>query len=280
MDLKDLKQMSGDGDHPHAGKSRLRRWLLRPVTAFRNNFLAGLVVVVPIAITIWLIWTFVGWIDSWVMPFVPSYYHPDAIFDRWFGSQPWFVMVFGEDVHVNVRGVGVVFFLLFTSIVGWIAKGVIGRSFLAWGERLVDRMPVVRSLYSGVKQIAETVFSQQNESKFDKACLIEYPRKGLWAIAFISTTAKGEIDSKIPVEEDLISVFLPTTPNPTSGFLLFVPRHSVVELDMSIEDAAKLVISAGLVYPNGKEATEALEATAAEEGTDEAPERSEAPVRA
>ncbi|MCB1329957.1 MAG: DUF502 domain-containing protein [Maritimibacter sp.] len=261
MDLKDLKNIAGDDTHPHAQTSRLRRWLLRPVAAFRNNFLAGLVVVVPIAITLWLIWTFVGWIDSWVMPFVPGYYHPDALVNRWFGDSPWFIALFGEDVHVNVRGVGVVVFLLFTSLVGLVAKGVIGRSFLAWGEGLVDRMPVVRSLYSGVKQIAETVFAQQ-ESKFDQACLIEYPRKGLWAIAFISTTAKGEIDQKIPIDEQLVSVFLPTTPNPTSGFLLFVPRHSVVELDMTIEDAAKLIISAGLVYPNGKEAKEAAEAQA------------------
>ena len=261
MDLNDLKHIAGDDTHPHVQTSRIRRWLLRPVAAFRNNFLAGLVVVVPIAITLWLIWTFVGWIDSWVMPFVPGYYHPDALVNRWFGDSPWFIALFGEDVHVNVRGVGVVVFLLFTSLVGLVAKGVIGRSFLAWGEGLVDRMPVVRSLYSGVKQIAETVFAQQ-DAKFDQACLIEYPRKGLWAIAFISTTAKGEIDQKIPVDEQLVSVFLPTTPNPTSGFLLFVPRHSVVELDMTIEDAAKLIISAGLVYPNGKEAKEAAEAQA------------------
>lgn len=261
MDLKDLKEMSQDGEHPHAGHPRGRRWLLRPVTAFRNNFLAGLVVVVPIAITLWLIWTFVGWIDSWVMPFVPGYYHPDALINRWFGDSPWFISVFGENVHVNVRGVGVVFFLLFTSIVGWTAKGFIGRSFVAWGERLVARVPIVRSLYNGVKQIAETIFAQQ-ESKFDTACLVEYPRKGLWAIAFISTKAKGEIDEKIPVDEGLQSVFLPTTPNPTSGFLLFVPKSEIVELDMSIEDAAKLIISAGLVYPNGKEAKADLEAQA------------------
>jgi len=270
MDLNDLKNMSTDGEHPHAEKSRLRRWLLRPVTAFRNNFLAGLVVVVPIAITIWLIWTFVGWIDSWVMPFVPSYYHPDVIIQRWLGQSSWFISLFGEAVHVNVRGVGVVFFLVFTSVVGWIAKGVIGRSLLAWGERIVDRMPVVRSLYSGVKQIAETVFAQQ-DSKFDQACLVEYPRKGIWAIAFISTTAKGEIDASIPVDEPLVSVFLPTTPNPTSGFLLFVPQHSIILLDMSVEDSAKLVISAGLVYPNGKDAKDAVEAVVAEEGANAAP---------
>ena len=235
-----------DQDQPHK-----RRW--RPFTGLRNNFLAGLVVVVPVAITMWMIWTFVGWIDSWVLPFVPSSYHPDALIDRWFGDSEWFKWIFGENVHVNIRGVGVVLFLIFTVLVGWITKGLIGRSFLAWAESLVDRMPVVRSLYNGIKQIAETVFATSNEAKFDKACLVEYPRKGIWAIAFISTKAKGEIAARVPVDEDIISVFLPTTPNPTSGFLLFAPRHSVIELDMSVEDAAKLVISAGLVYPNPKD---------------------------
>ncbi len=238
-------------DHSHRS-----RW--RMLSGLRNNFLAGLVVVVPIALTMWMIWTFVGWIDSWVLPFVPGYYHPDALIDRFFGDSEWFKMIFGEDVRVNVRGLGVVVFLVFTVFVGWIAKGLIGRSFLAWGERLVDRMPVVRSLYNGLKQIAETVFNQSNEAKFDTACLVEYPRKGIWAIAFISTKAKGEIDAKIPVDEDIISVFLPTTPNPTSGFLLFVPRHSVIKLDMSVEDCAKLVISAGLVYPNAKDPSQPI----------------------
>ena len=215
----------------------------RLVAGMRNNFLAGLVVVVPIAITMWMIWTFVGWIDSWVLPFVPNAYQPEQLFKR----------IFGPDTHINVRGVGVGLFLVFTMLVGWMAKGLIGRSFLAWGEGLVDRMPVVRSLYNGIKQIAETVFSQSDETKFDRACLVEYPRKGIWAIAFISTRAKGEIDARIDVEKDIMSVFLPTTPNPTSGFLLFVPKSAVIELEMSVEDAAKLVISAGLVYPNAKD---------------------------
>ncbi|MDA5094813.1 DUF502 domain-containing protein [Aliiroseovarius sp. KMU-50] len=239
-------------DHHHRSKWRL-------FTGLRNNFLAGLVVVVPIAVTMWMIWTFVGWIDSWVLPFVPARYHPDALIDWLFGDSEWFKWVFGEDIRVNVRGLGVVVFLIFTVVVGWITKGLIGRSFLAWGERLVDRMPVVRSLYNGLKQIAETVFSQSADTKFDKACLVEYPRKGIWAIAFISTKAKGEVDARIPVDEDIISVFLPTTPNPTSGFLLFVPRHSVIELDMSVEDCAKLVISAGLVYPNSKDPSQPVE---------------------
>ncbi|MDU8926946.1 DUF502 domain-containing protein [Alisedimentitalea sp. MJ-SS2] len=242
-----------DDHHPHK-----KRW--RPFAGLRNNFLAGLVVVVPVAITMWMIWTFVGWIDSWVLPFVPGSYHPDALLKHWFGDQGWYIwLTGGEEVRINVRGVGVVLFLIFTVLVGWITKGLVGRSFLAWGEGMVDRMPVVRSLYNGIKQIAETVFATSSEAKFDKACLVEYPRKGIWAIAFISTKAKGEVASRIPVDEDIISVFLPTTPNPTSGFLLFVPRHSVIELDMSVEDSAKLVISAGLVYPNKKDPSQPVE---------------------
>jgi uncharacterized membrane protein len=212
----------------------------------RSNFLAGLIIVAPIGLTIWLIWTVVGWVDSWVWPFIPQAYHPEALLNRILGRPA------DEELFINVRGLGVIVFLVFTVIVGWIGKGLIGRSFLGWGERLVDRTPVVRSIYNAVKQIAETVFSQR-ETSFDKACLVEYPRKGIWAIAFISINAKGEIDTKLNDGEPIVTVFLPTTPNPTSGFLLFVPQRDVVVLDMSVEDAAKLVISAGLVYPIGKD---------------------------
>ncbi|WP_212523169.1 DUF502 domain-containing protein [Actibacterium sp. MT2.3-13A] len=222
----------------HTEQTRRRR---RPLGWLRNSFLTGIVVIAPIGLTVWLIWTVVGWIDGFVLPFVPNAYHPETVLRQ----------IFGEDTQVNIRGVGVVFFLIFTVLVGWIAKGLIGRSLLSWGEGLVDRMPVVRSIYSGVKQLAETVFAQ-SETSFDRACLVEYPRKGMWAVAFVSTATKGEIDRRIPRDEPLISVFLPTTPNPTSGFLLFVPREDVIFLDMGIEDAAKLVISAGLVYPNEK----------------------------
>jgi uncharacterized membrane protein len=202
--------------------------------SLRASFLTGLVVIAPIAVTIWLIWSVVGWIDGWVLPLVPHQFRPE------------------QYIGINLRGVGVIIFLIFTVIVGWLAKGLIGRSLLGWAEGLVDRMPVVRSVYNGLKQIAETVFAQK-ETSFDKACLISYPRPGLWAIAFISTPAKGEIANRVPVDEDILSVFLPTTPNPTSGFLLFVPRSQVIELTMTVEDAAKLIISAGLVYPNGQD---------------------------
>ncbi|MEP2530476.1 DUF502 domain-containing protein [Shimia sp.] len=206
----------------------------------RSSFLTGIVVILPIGLTIYLVWTLMGWVDGFVLPLVPSRFNPE------------------EYIGINLRGVGVIIFLVFTIIVGWIAKGLIGRSLIRWGETLVDRMPVVRSIYSGAKQIAETVFVQ-TERSFERACLIEYPRRGIWAIGFISTHAKGEVADTVATSSQLMSVFVPTTPNPTSGFLLFFPIDDVIELEMSVEDAAKLVISAGLVYPNAKDPTKPAE---------------------
>lgn len=220
----------------------------RPIlTALRNNFIAGLVVIAPIGLTLWLIWSVVGMIDSVVWPFVPNAYHPEQLLNRFLGR----TVAEGNWLDVNVRGIGVVIFLIFTMLIGWIGKGLIGRSFLRWGEGLVGRMPVVRSIYNAVKQIAETVFAQSDTS-FDKACMFEYPRKGVWAIGFISTSTKGELLAKADCGP-MTSVFVPTTPNPTSGFLLLFPTKDIIELNMSVEDAAKLVISAGLVYPGEKQ---------------------------
>lgn len=198
--------------------------------SLRASFLTGIVVIAPIGLTVYLLWTIMGWIDSVVLPLVPGPWRPE------------------QYIGINLRGVGVIFFILFTIIIGWVAKGLIGRSMLRWGEGLVDQMPVVRSIYNGLKQIAETVFAQQDAS-FEKACLVEYPSKGIYAIGFISTQAKGEVNRVAGGTEPLLSVFVPTTPNPTSGFLLFFKQKEVTVLDMTVEDAAKLVISAGLVYP-------------------------------
>ncbi|SFD74268.1 Uncharacterized membrane protein [Sulfitobacter brevis] len=210
------------------------------VARLRASFLTGLVVIAPVGLTIWLIWSVIGWIDGWTLPLVPQAYHPDRLIQDFFGLD--------RSVQFNVRGFGVIIFLVFTVIIGWMAKGWIGRSFIRFGESLVERTPVVRTIYSGIKQISETIFAQ-SERSFETACLIEYPRRGIWALGFISTTAKGEIAAKSDPSGEMISVFVPTTPNPTSGFLLFFPRKDVIELDMTVEDAAKLVISAGLVYP-------------------------------
>ncbi|MBW3242606.1 Transporter [Tritonibacter mobilis] len=212
----------------------------------RSSFLTGIVVIAPVGLTIWLLWSVMGWVDGVVLPLVPHTFQPE------------------QYIGINLRGVGLIIFLLFTIVVGWIAKGIIGRSLIGYAEQLVDRMPVVRSIYSGIKQISETVFAQ-SERSFEKACLIQYPRRGIWAIGFISTTAKGEIVKRAETSGRLISVFVPTTPNPTSGFLLYFPEEDVVELDMTVEDAAKLVISAGLVYPNGKDPVEIANAKAAKD---------------
>ena len=196
----------------------------------RNNFLTGLAVIIPVFITTYLIWSTIGIVDSWVLPLIPEKYAIDKF------------------IGIDVKGIGVIIFLLFTVFIGSLTKGYFGRTILKSVESLVDRMPVVRSIYNGIKQIAETVFSQSNNS-FERACLVEYPRKGIWAVAFVSTKTKGEVSEKIGKNKELFSIFLPTTPNPTSGFLLFLPEKDIIFLDMTVEDAAKLVISAGLVTP-------------------------------
>jgi uncharacterized membrane protein len=223
-------------DNNDGGKRRSRRspgvW-----AGMRANFLTGLIVVTPIVLTLYLTWAFITFVDAKVVPLVPAPYNPRTYIDA------------------DIPGFGLVIFLVVTTIIGYFAKRVFGKQLIRLGENIVSRMPVVRWIYNALKQIVETVLSQ-TQSSFRQACLVEYPRKGLWAIAFIATDTKGEILEKRGGEE-MVSVFLPTTPNPTSGFLLFVPRKDVIPLDMSIEEAAKLVISAGLVVPPTKSEREA-----------------------
>ncbi len=231
-------------------KAREQRRAVRRAGLFssvRANFLTGIIVVAPVFLTAYLIWWFVGVIDSWVLPLVPDRYQP----------RPY--------LGINVKGYGVIVFLIFTVFVGALAKGFLGRSILGYGERFVDRMPVIRSIYNGLKQIAETVLSQSNNS-FEHACLVEYPRKGIWAVAFVSTQTKGEVLEKVPGNKSYLSIFLPTTPNPTSGFLLFLPKSDVIILDMDVEEAAKLVISAGLVSPTKKDKLQVAIDKAGKEG--------------
>lgn len=203
------------------------------IASLRGNFLAGLAVIAPGVLTIWLVWNVITWIDGLILPLIPRRFHPETVLG-------W-----------DIPGVGVVIFVVFTLVMGYFTKGLIGRTLVNWGERIVEAMPVIRSIYNAVKQIADTILSRQAPT-FDRACLVQYPRPGIWAMAFISTTTRGEVGEQLADNGEMISIFLPTTPNPTSGFLLFVPRRDVIELDMQIEDAAKLVISAGLVYPDSR----------------------------
>ncbi len=216
-----------------------RRGLL---AGLRASFLTGLVVVLPIGLTIYFVWTLIGWIDAWILPLIPASYKPEA----------WMEWAFGPDADFPVRGVGVLVFLVFTIIIGWMAKGLFGRSVIRWGEDMVDRMPIVRSVYGGIKQVAETFFNKKEQS-FDKVCLLEFPRAGSYALGFLSTRPKGELAQRLAaLGPEMSAVFVGLTPF-TSGMLLFVPTKDLIILDMKIDDAAKLIVSGGLVYPVPKE---------------------------
>ena len=211
------------------------------LAAFRASFLTGLVVVLPVGLTIYVVWGVIGWIDGWILPLIPAGYQPEALMHRFFGPE----------ANFPVRGVGVLVFLVVTAFVGWLARGLIGRSVMRKAEQVVDRVPFVRSVYSGVKQITETFFAK-SEKSFERTCLVEFPRAGYWAVGMVATKPKGEIAQKLPHGEGMVAVFLGLTPL-TSGFLIFVPERDVIMLDLKADEAMKLIVSAGLVYPASKE---------------------------
>ncbi len=197
----------------------------------RNYFLTGLVIAAPISITVYITWWFVDLVDNWFKPLLPAAYNPETY------------------LPFAVPGVGLIFAIIMLMFLGALTANLFGRTIVGFGERFMDNMPLVRNLYKALKQIFETAVSQSNSS-FQEVGLIEYPRKGLYALVFVSTRTKGEVVKRAGFEKDgMLSVFLPTTPNPTSGFLLFVPKKDIEILDMSVEEAAKMVISAGLVTP-------------------------------
>ncbi len=194
----------------------------------RNYFLTGLVIAAPIAITISTTLWIIELIDNWVLRFVPKIYLPETY------------------LQFSIPGLGVIFAIFWLIVLGALTANFVGRAVVNLGTSWLEKMPGVRTIYKALKQIFETLISQ-GKASFKQVVLIEYPRKGIFAIAFISTDTKGEVARKL--DDEMVSVFLPTTPNPTSGFLLFVPKKDVKVLDMSVEDGAKLVISAGLVNP-------------------------------
>lgn len=201
-------------------------------TRLRNNFLTGLIICAPIAITIWLTWTFIHWADSWVKPYIPERYNPESY------------------LKFAVPGFGLLIAVVFITIIGFFGKNLIGRSIVDFGESILNRTPLVRTIYSSLKQIFETVLKERSNS-FKKVGLIEYPSPGLWSLVFIAGDVKGELASRFnAMGQEMVTVFLPPTPVPTAGFLLFVPREKVIVLDMSPEEGAKLLISGGLVTPD------------------------------
>lgn len=195
----------------------------------RTYFLTGIVVVAPIGITAWLIWLFINYIDRTVVPLIPADYNPDNV------------------LGVSVPGIGVVIVLILVTAIGAFVTNFLGRFLVRFGERMVQRVPVVRTIYGVLKQIFDAVLAQSGGNAFSEVVLIEYPRKGIWVIGFVTGTTRGEVQRV--TKQKMVNIFLPTTPNPTSGFLLFVPREDCVTLEMSVEEGVKLVISGGIVAP-------------------------------
>jgi uncharacterized membrane protein len=226
---RDRKQKPDDADKSSSQNSTAEAPVRISLSArLRAYFFAGVIVTAPIGITVLLIWQFITFLDSQVASLLPARYNPESY------------------LPFSVPGVGLLITLAFLTLVGFLAAGLAGRTLVRIGERLLSRMPIVRSVYGTLKQIFETVLAQSSRS-FREVVLIEYPRRGIGAIGFVTGPTQGEI--QVRSEEELVNVFLPTTPNPTSGFLLFVPKRDLVHLDMTIEEGIKLVISGGIVAP-------------------------------
>ena len=197
---------------------------------FRNYFLTGLVVAGPIAITFYLTWWFVTWVDGLVRPFVPAAYRPETY------------LPFG------LPGSGLIVAVIALTLLGFLTANLIGRTLVDLGERLLGRIPAVRAIYRGLKQVFETLFSGSGSS-FRRVGLVEFPSPGMWSIVLISQPPSADVSSHLPGTEEHVSVFLPCSPNPTTGFFFYVPKSKIVEVEMSAEDAATLIMSAGVVQP-------------------------------
>lgn len=195
----------------------------------RGYFLAGVVVTAPIGITIWLAWWFVSLVDGWVTPFLPSVFNPASY------------------LPFRVPGVGLLAAFITITLIGALAANLVGRTLLRYWETLLGRMPVIRSVYKATKQIFQTALAQGG-SNFRQVGLVQYPRRGTYVVVFIARELDGS-EIGLPEGETYYSAFMPTTPNPTSGFLFFLRKDEVKILDLTVEDGAKLVISAGLVTP-------------------------------
>lgn len=194
----------------------------------RANFLAGILVTAPVAITLYAVWAVVSWFDHEVVPLIPERYSPETYLD------------------FPLPGLGLLIAVVALYLIGALTAGLFGRYIMSIGERLLARVPVVRSIYGATKQIAETVLAKQSNA-FREVALIEYPRKGTWTMGFI--TGKPTVQIVESTTEDVVSVFVPTTPVPSAGFLLFVPRNEIVVLDMTVEEGLKMVVSLGIVAP-------------------------------
>lgn len=204
-----------------------------PVAWLRGRFLAGVVIAAPIAITVYLVAGFIGWIDGRVEQIIPPAWNPGTYFPESFAP-------------LGIPGLGLVVAVVLLTLLGAIGANLIGRSLIATGDRLLTSLPVIKNIYSLFKQLFETIASTK-EPSFRDMILVEYPKKGTWCIGFVTAPIKGEVAAKLG--DGMMAVFVPTTPNPTSGFYMFVPKAEVIDLDMSVEEGAKMIVSVGMVVP-------------------------------
>ncbi len=197
--------------------------------ALRTYFLTGVIVVAPLALTVYVVWSFISFTDELVTPYLPRVYNPRTY------------------LPFDVPGVGLVVSVILLTLIGFLAANLLGRTLVRWSERLLDRMPIIRSIYSGLKQVFETVLGGSSRS-FREVVLVEFPRRGLWSIAFVASESIGDAGRQIG-GEDLIAIYVPTAPNPTSGYIVFVPRAETRKVAMTVEEGMKLVISGGVLFP-------------------------------
>lgn len=221
--------MTDNPDIADAHKSSSSRW--SPFKAVRKNFLTGLIVALPLFVTVSGIAWIVGKVDTSVLGLIPVSLRVN----------PW------VDFILNIPGLGLIVVMLSLIVLGSFASNFIGTAVIRAGERLLARVPIVSNVYNFLKQIVSTV-AQQSDRSFKEVCLIEYPRKGVWAVAFVTADLEGAPRTKLGA--GYVCVFVPTTPNPTSGFLLFVKRNDIKILDMTPEEGAKMIISGGMVSSN------------------------------
>src|SRR3954453_3364775 len=196
----------------------------------RTYFLTGLIVAGPVAITIWLVWSFVTWVDDLVRPVIPIAYRPETY------------------LPIKVPGFGLIIAFVALTVLGFLTANLVGRTFVEIGETILERVPIVRPIYRGLKQVFETLFSKSGSS-FRTVGLVEFPAPGMWSLVFLSTPPGADITATLPSDDEYVSAFMPCTPNPTTGFFFYVLRHDVIELAISVEDAAKLLMSAGMIQP-------------------------------
>jgi uncharacterized membrane protein len=218
------------GDATTAGVQQVAASYTSAAGRIRNYFLTGLVVAGPVLITAYLTWSFITWVDDLVRPFIPPAYRPETYL-------PW-----------PIPGTGLVIAFIFLTLLGFLTANLVGHTLVELGEGLLNRMPIVRPVYKTMKQIFETLFSKTGSS-FRQVALVEFPAPGMWSLVFVSLPPSSDLAARLP-EGEHVSAFMPCTPNPTTGFFFYVLRKDIVVLDISVESAMTLLISAGMVQPD------------------------------